>query len=261
MPGPATGLKPGVNEIGPDSFGVIARLKQRWSRWVLALIILSACALASVWVLRVPLLQNPDESSHIDYVFSLYSAGRLLNVRRPPSAWNVYPRFEGRKDREGPESLSYDLLSHQYTLYLIDATGFQRIRFHPEQKVPADSGTIAYYKELDAKAPQSPAALPDLNPRDNPWMLTAYPFLYYAVCAAFLKVVSLFGAGPASLFLGARFLSTIFFAASLIVAYGVLRELRLRKGRALILTAIFGFFPLCTFISSSVQPDNLALLL
>ena len=237
------------------------KLQRYWAECVLAVIVLAAAGLSTVWVFRVPLLQNPDESSHIDYVFSIYSAGRLLNVRDSPSAWNVHPRFEGRKDKEGLESLSYDMLSHQYTLYLIDATEFQRIRFHPEQKVPADYGTIAYYKELDAKAPQSPAQLPDLNPRDNPWMLTAYPFLYYAVCAAFMKVLSLFGAGPVWLFLAARFLSVIFFAASLVVAYGVLREFRLRKGRALILTAIFAFFPLCTFISSSVQPDNLALLL
>src|SRR5689334_2424112 len=131
---------------------MIATLKRHWSASVLALIILAACALASVWVLRVPLLQNPDESSHIDYVFSIYSAGRLLNVRQPPSAWNVHPRFEGRKDRVGPESTPYDLLSHQYTLYLIDATEFQRIRFHPEEKVRID-----YYRNLDAAAPQQPA--------------------------------------------------------------------------------------------------------
>jgi hypothetical protein len=237
------------------------KVKRYWAECVLAVIVLAATGLSIVWIFRVPLLQNPDESSHIDYVFSIYSAGRLLNVRESPSAWNVHPRNEGRKDKEGLESLSYDLLSHQYTLYLIDATDFHRIRFHPEQRVPADYGTIAYYKQLDAGAPQNPAALPDLNPHDNPWMITAYPFLYYAVCAAFLKVVSLFAAGPASLFLAARFLSTIFFAASLILAYGVLRELRLRKARALILTAILAFFPLCTFISSSVQPDNLALLL
>jgi 4-amino-4-deoxy-L-arabinose transferase-like glycosyltransferase len=232
-----------------------------WAEFVLTVIVLAALGLSIVWIFRVPLLQNPDESSHIDYVFSIYSAGRLLNVRQPPSAWNVHPRFEGRKDKEGLESLSYDNLSHQYTLYLIDSTDFQRIRFHPDEKVPADYGTRAYYQNLEANAPQTPAGLPDLNPRDNPWMITAYPFLYYAVCAAFLKVLGLFGAGPVWLFLGARFLSALFFSASLIVAYAVLRELRLRKSRALLLTAILAFFPLCTFISAAVQPDNLALLL
>src|SRR6185369_5309889 len=238
-----------------------AKLKQSWSECVLAVIILAACALASVWVWRVPLLQSPDESSHVDYVFSIYSAGRLLNVRRPPSAWNVYPRFEGRKDREGPESTPYDLLSHQYTLYLIDATEFQRIRFHPEEKVRSDYGTADYYRSLDAAAPQQPAQLPDLLPQDNPWMVTAYPFLYYALAAFFLKVMSVFGGGPAWLFLCARFLSVALLAGSLVLTYKVLRELHWRKERALMLTAVVAFFPLTTFVSAAVQPDNHALLL
>lgn len=236
-------------------------MERYWSRFVLALIVLSACALAGVWVWRVPLLQNPDESSHIDYVFSVYSAGRLLNMRRAPSAWNVHPRFEGRKDRQGAESTPYDLLSHQYTLYLIDATEFQRLRFHPEEKVSGDYGTLAYYRRLDAGAPQAPAQLPDLQPRDNPWMVTAYPFLYYAVVAVFLKALSVFNSGPVWLFLSARFLSVVLLAGSLVVTYNVLRELRWQKTRALLLTAIVGFFPLTTFVSASVQPDNLTLLL
>lgn len=247
--------------LNEKRMSLFERVRQRWAECVLAAIILSACLLSVVWIFRVPLLQNPDETSHIDYVFGVYSAGRLLNVRTPPSEWNVHPRFEGRKDREGPESTPYDLLSHQYTLYLIDATEFHRIRFHPEEKVPADCGTTAYYQRLDTNAPQSPARLPDLQPQDNPWMVTAYPFLYYAVVAVFQKVLSFISNGPAFLFLGARFLSVVFLAGSLILVYMVLRELRLRKARALMLTAIVAFFPLNIFVSSSVQPDNLAMFL
>lgn len=236
-----------------------ARVRQHWDRLVLAAIVLSACSLSIVWVFRVPLLQNPDETSHIDYVFSIYSAGRLLNVRTPPSEWNVQPRFEGRKDRQGPESTPYDLLSHQYTLYLIDATEFHRLRFHPEEKVPIEYGTGDYYRRLDANAPQTPARLPDRQPQNNPWMMTAYPFLYYAVVAVFLKLLSQFGNGPAFLFLGARLLSVVFLAGSLVLAYALLRELRIRKTRALALTAIVAFFPLTIFVSASVQPDNLTM--
>ncbi len=239
----------------------MVEVKRHWSAYVLALIVLASCGLSMVWVFRVPLLQNPDESSHIDYVFSIYSANRLLNARRAPSAWNVHPRFEGRKDTQGPESNPYDLLSHQYTLYLIDATDFQRIRFHSDEKVPADYGTSVYYRNLYARAPKAPAALPDLQPRDNPWMVTAYPFLYYAVCAVFLKVASVFAGGPAGLFLSARVLSVILFGISLIIAYAILREQRLRAAHALMLTAIVAFFPLSIFVSASVQPDNLTFLL
>lgn len=231
------------------------------AEWVLVLIVLSACLLSVVWVFRVPLLQNPDETSHIDYAFSIYSAGRLLNMRTPPSEWNVHARFEGRKDHEGLESFQFELISHQYTLYLIDATDFQRIRFHPQEKVARDYGTRSYYQRLNANAPQVPARIPDLQPRDNPWLVTGYPFLYYLVVAVFQKAISIFSNGPVWLFFGARLLSTIFFAASLILTYVVLRELRLKKTPALMLTAIVAFFPQTIFISSSVQPDNLTMLL
>ena len=237
------------------------KIDQFWAECVLAAIVLVACLLSVVWVFRVPLLQNPDETSHIDYAFSIYSAGRLLNVRTPPSEWNVHPRFEGRKDSEGVERLSYDLLSHQYTLYLIDATDFQRIRFHPAEKVTPDYGTRTYYERLNANAPQSPARLTDLQPKDNPWLITAYPFLYYAVVAVFQKVISFFAGGPVWLFFAARILSVLFLAGSLVLSYAVLRQLRARKAFALTLTAIVAFFPLTIFVASSVQPDNLTMLL
>lgn len=231
------------------------------NEYVLAAIVLSACLLSTIWAFRVPMLQNPDETSHLDYAFSIYSAGRLLNVRTPPSEWNVHARYEGRKDREGPESLPYELISHQYTLYLIENTDFQRIRFHPAERVAPDYGTSAYYQRLNANAPQTPASVPDLQPQDNPWLITAYPFLYYAVVAAFQKVVSVFAPGPVWLFFAARFLSVLCLAGSLILAYAVLRALRVRKAVALMLTGVVAFFPQTIFVASSVQPDNLTMFL
>jgi 4-amino-4-deoxy-L-arabinose transferase-like glycosyltransferase len=227
----------------------------------LAVIVLSACLLSSIWVFRVPLLQNPDETSHIDYAFSIYSAGRLLNVRTPPSEWNVHAQHEGRKDRQGFESFSFEMMSHQYTLYLIGATDFQRIRFHPEQKVAADYGTRAYYERLNANAPQTPARLAGLQPQDNPWLITAYPFLYYALVAIVQKVISFGGSGPVWLFFAARLLSVLLLAGSLVLTYAVLRELRVAKTHALMLTAVVGFFPQTIFVAASVQPDNLTLFL
>lgn len=240
---------------------VLAKVRQYWAECVLAAIVLLACLLSVIWVFRVPILQNPDESSHIDYAFSIYSAGRLLNVRTPPSAYNVHPRFEGRKELVGPESLPYEMLSHQYTLYLIDTTDFQRIRFHSDQRVSSDYGTLKYYQRLDANAPKSPAQPSDPQRTDNPWMLTAYPFLYYAAVAIFQRLLSVFNNGPVFLFFAARLLSTVFFGASLLITYAVLRELRLSKARSLMITAIVAFFPLSIFIASAVQPDNLTILL
>ena len=240
---------------------LFTRVRQWWSECVLAAIVLSACLLSSIWVFRVPLLQNPDETSHIDYAFSIYSAGRLLNVRTLPSDWNVHAQYEGRKDRQGFESYPFELMSHQYTLYLISATEFQRIRFHPEEKVPADYGTRAYYERLNANAPQTPARLTGLQPQDNPWLITAYPFLYYAVVAIVQKVISFGAGGPVWLFFAARFLSVLLLAGSLLLTYAILRELRLTKTHALMLTAVVGFFPQTIFVAASVQPDNLTLFL
>jgi hypothetical protein len=228
-------------------------LAHRWAECVLSVIIVSASLLSLVWVFTVPILQNPDENSHIDYAFTIYSTGRLLNVRRPPSEWNVHARLI-----EGPGDATYDFISHQYTLYLIDSTDFMRIRFHPEERVPPGYGTASYYQNLDRNAPHAPAQIHYLRPQDNPWLVTGYPFAYYAAVAIWLKLTSLFSSGPVGLFFAARIVSVFLLAWSLAFTYAILRELRLSKLRSLALTAIAAFFPVTTFISSSVQPDNLA---
>lgn len=92
-------------------------------------------------------------------------------------------------------------------------------------------------------------------------MITAYPFLYYAVVAVCQRLLGIFGGGPAFLFLVARLLSVVLLAASLVLIYKVLLELRVRTWRALMLSAIVAFFPLTTFLASSVQPDNLTMFL
>ncbi len=227
-------------------------VSRRWAECVLGLIILSATLLSLYWVFTVPILQNPDENSHVDYAFSIYSAGRLLNVRRPPSDWNVHARLI-----PGVAGAAYDFNSHQYTLYLIDSTDFMRIRFHRDERVPPGYGTTAYYKNLDLNAPHTPAQVQDLQPRDNPWLINGYPFAYYAAVAVWLKLLSLFSSTPVTLFFGARIFSVILLAGSLVLSYAILRELRLSKWRSLALTAIVGFFPTTTFVAASVQPDNL----
>jgi hypothetical protein len=239
---------------GPTT--LFARLRQglarRWAEYVLAVIIASAAALSALWAWTVPALQYPDEDSHIDYAFSIYSAGRLLNMRRAPSRWNTHPRVEGA---------DFERISHLYTLHLIDGADFQRLRYHPHERAAPDYGTPAYYQRLARAAPREPAGPEDLGPGDNPWLVTAYPFGYYALVAAWLTLLSLFDEGPVVLFFGARALSVVLLCLSLVLVYATARQLRLGKWRSLALTAAIGFFPLTTFVSSAVQPDNLALTL
>jgi len=246
-----------IRTLFPSVFREVSkRAAHRWAECVLAAIILASVLLSICWVFKVPILQNPDENSHIDYAFSIYSAGRLLNVRRPPSEWNVQARLI-----EGIEGAAYDFNSHLYTLYLIDSTDFMRIRYHPKERVSRDYGTTWYYSNLDHNAPHHPAQVPASRPQDNPWLVTGYPFAYYTVLAIWMKALSLFSNGPAFLFFGARLFSVILLVFSLVLSYFILRELHLRKGRVLALTAIVGFFPMTSFISSAIQPDNLTWLL
>src|ERR1700675_579529 len=238
--------------------GLAERLTHRWAEWVLGVIIVSASLLSLFWVFTVPILQNPDEDAHVDYAFSIYSAGRLLNSRRPPSGWNVHERAGTLNQATRWH------ITHQYTLYLSDSTDFQRLKFHAEEKVSPDYGTVVYYQRLDRNAPHSPADVPDLQAQDNPWVITlvtGYPFGYYALEAVWLWIIAKFTGSVVSLFFGARILSVVLFACSLVVNYATTRELRLGKARALALTFIVAFFPLTTFVSSSIQPDNLAFLL
>src|SRR5262249_50022922 len=60
------------------------------------------------------------------------------------------------------------------------------------------------------------------------------------------------------LFFGARIFSALLLVCTLLLVYGTARELQLKKGFALLLTACVGLFPLTSFVSSYIQPDNLA---
>src|SRR5205814_4174588 len=100
------------NQRQPSAAG-FRGLPQQMGRWwaesILTVIVVSSALLSLFWVFKVPILQNPDENSHIDYAFSIYSAGRLLNVRRAPSGWNVHARPGTHK------GAAWERISHQYT--------------------------------------------------------------------------------------------------------------------------------------------------
>lgn len=257
---PGTHTFSGSSDAGNRPPPAIARtflrhLAPYWGVYSLAFIVVSSTLLSLWWVFSVPILQNPDENSHVDYAFSIYSAGRLLNVRQAPSGWNVHARPGVH------EGAPWERISHQYTLYLIDSTGFERLRFHPQEKVSSDYGSAAYYQKIDLNAPRGPAEKLELRQRDNPWLVTSYPFGYYTLVAAWMGILSKFTDSVVALFFGARILSVVLLACSLYLAYATMRELRLGKARSLALTAIIGFFPLSTFVSASIQPDNLSLFL
>ncbi|HEX3559149.1 MAG TPA: DUF2142 domain-containing protein [Pyrinomonadaceae bacterium] len=198
------------------------------------------------WAFKVPAFQQPDENSHFDYAVSIYSAGRLLRVGGVPSEMNAESIQTG---------VEWERVSHLYTKYLAQETGFTRIKYHPEEKVPEGYGSLAYFHDLDARAP----AVEHSQRRDNPWMLAAYPVGYYGTVALWMRLVS--PDRPVELFFAARLFSVLLLAVSLVLSYLVLRRLDVTEGKSLAVVALLAFFPLTTAVSSSVQPDNLCLTL
>lgn len=220
------------------------------TRLFLAAIILLSCMLTIHRAFIVPIFQAPDEISHFDYAVSIYSAGRLLNVREAPSGWNVAPKTYGN---------DWEKITHVWTQYLCEATGYENVMVHESARISPDYGSRAYFEELDRNAPRETAR--ESSPENNPWLLRGYPFGYYTVLALWLYLVSLFTDSLVNLFFAARLFSVLLLACNLSLAYWMCRLLGLTERRALALTAIIGFFPLTTYVSSAVQPDNLSLTL
>ncbi len=56
-----------------------------------AIVILLAGGLSTIWVFLVPMFQAPDEPVHFDYAASIYSAGRLITLDDGTPDWIVSP--------------------------------------------------------------------------------------------------------------------------------------------------------------------------
>lgn len=220
---------------------------------ILLAILFVSVAVSSYRVIKVPILQCPDEESHLDYAFGIYSAGRLLNAGTTPSSgWHVKARAV---------AWEWERISHIKTLYLTDKTEMHRIIVTETQKVRPDYGTKDFFRKLDDGAPRRGVAVPELDKRDNPWLVTGYPFLYYAAVALVMGAVSLFTDSITVAFFSGRFLSVAMLGMMLVLSYALCREMRMSRTRSLILVGATGMFPLTSYVTSCIQPDNLALVL
>ncbi|MGA7913349.1 MAG: DUF2142 domain-containing protein, partial [Candidatus Dormiibacterota bacterium] len=204
-------------------------------RVVLGSIVVGASLLSLYWAFLVPIFQAPDEPLHLDYALSIYSAHGLLNLRDRPS-----------------ES-AYFAFAQTDTNYLVQRTGFLNVIFESSIGMAPDYGQKTYYAELDRNAPAVGSA-----PSRNPLIISLYPFGYYALLAAWIGALAPLHLGLVGTFFAARILSVLLLAITLVLTYGVAREMRVKPALALTLTAIVGFFPLTSFVSSYIQPDNLS---
>jgi len=226
----------------PLSYMTVKLPVERSAPIMLTAIIAGAAGLALYWVFLVPILQAPDEANHLNTALNIYSAGKLISVREPLHSWN--------SDAAG---------RHLYVTYLAKATDAGAMIFHYEVKVPSNYGTREYYDALDRNAPGINSGKLEGEHRQQYGMLTTYPCGYYVVLACWLWVASHFGGRVTEMFFAARIFSVLLLAVNLFLMYVTLAELRVNSRRALILTAIVGFFPMTTFVSSYVQADNFTL--
>lgn len=209
----------------------------RLDRLALAAVIACSLALALLWLVKVPFFGEPDENSHADYSFTIFSSGGLVRTLNRRPATNVHPMVR----------------------YLEEAGGFRAMRYSPDGRAPAGYGTRSYFRRVDAGAPDVPRDFLEHDGGRIPYVAQGYGYLYYLLDASAIALAALLGHGSATLeFLAARGLGLVLLTFSLLLSYGTLRELRYRRIPALLLTATIGLFPLTSWVSAYVQPDNLS---
>jgi hypothetical protein len=207
---------------------------------VLAAVVVGAAALSLWWVFLVPIYQSPDEPVHLDYALCLNERRGLFHgVVAPPGKF--------------PDWIQHPPLAHPYARYLEDAACTRQVTFRPDVRMPLGYGSQRFYREVERRAPP----VETIQSERSPVLAAVYPFGYYALLAAWLDAVRFVHDGPVGLLFGARLFSVLLFVVSLVLTYATCRELNLRRLLTLVLTAIVGFFPMTTFVSSYVQPDNL----
>jgi 4-amino-4-deoxy-L-arabinose transferase-like glycosyltransferase len=210
-------------------------LKQHGVALCLAAIVFGAASLAVVWVFLVPIYQAADEINHLDYAFCIHDRGGLFRAEGLPEVFTPYS-------------------VHPDIFYLARKVHAGNIIFNYDAKVPPEYGTRAFYQSIDAGVPPRGS----FKTSKPPSLLACYPFGYYALLASWIGVLSRFSDSLTFVFFGSRFLSVLLLMVSLVLVFNTARELGLRRRLALRLTACVGFFPLTTFVSSYVQPDNLS---
>jgi hypothetical protein len=200
----------------------------------LPLVVASSCGLSLIWVFTVPIYQSPDEPTHLDYALAIHAHGGPFVAQ--DTAFEKLPPAV-----------------HPYTAYLQARTKAYEISYSPGAKVEPGYGTSAYFAALDRDAPAGPIRV------DGPNHLAAiYPFGYYTVLAGWIGLVRQFSDSLTVTFFAARILSVLLLAVTLPAIHGTLRLLNFSPRFALAVTAGIGLFPLTSFVSSYVQPDNLS---
>ncbi len=183
----------------------------------------------------MPPFEQPDELAHADYAFTFFDAGRPFHVEAPRLRTEV---------------------SKQAT-YLAGAVGYRAMRYNPFATVSSEYGTAAFFRSVDAHAPARSERAP--APRaDMPYVAGLYPAGYYALEAGTMLLASTLTAGSlVAAFFAARLANVALLGITLVAAYVVFRRSGLGGTTSLVAVAAVGFFPLESWVSGYIQPDDL----
>jgi hypothetical protein len=199
--------------------------------------IILAGSLSTTWVFIVPIFQANDEAAHFDYAISIASAGKPIPMGDKKADWIVSP----------------------YTRYLLGANDYFRIAFHSSIRAPRGYGTLAYYRRLDANAPSL------REPVDRPgrisYLAALYPFRFYLLEGAWMRIIALLTNSLAAVFFGGRMLCVFLTMLGLYFSYRTAINIGVPRWIGVALVIATGFFPLTTTVSAYIQPDNLAFML
>lgn len=206
-------------------------LIDRIGTWI---IMVCSVSLSIGWALTVPIFENMDEPVHWQYAYDIATTGRII------------------LGREGVSTVA----NNSAFTYLVRRSEFKRIAFRKNEKVSPRYGTPHYFQEIDDQAPALDRVA-YLRAHTTPLLVNAYPFGYYALTGFWMGAVSIFRRGIVEMFFAARILSSILFAATLVLLDAIMRRVSIDAITRLLLLASIGLAPMVTMVSASVQPDVL----
>jgi hypothetical protein len=210
---------------------------------ILSAIVLGALSLATVWVFLVPIDQAPDEPGHWDYALCLWEHG------------GVY-RASVTRDRQKPGPIAVYLVHPEGRHLWFASEGSETFK-SPSIKAPADYGTSTFFARLYRTSPDRSSG----DYGTAPTYVPLYTFGYYGLLAMWIGLIRQLTGNIVTLFFASRLFNTALLGLTLLLCYGIMREMHFKVAPSLVLTALVGFFPMTTFVAAYIQPDNLALLL
>jgi len=180
------------------------------------------------WIYSIPVFQAPDEDDHFEYIRFLAEFKRL-------------PFFESR-----------GWLSTE-TAFVFSKAGFFRIRFHPEEKTDFENAQQFTEEILTF----------DYAPQEGGWGLFlniySHPPLYYGILA--IPYLFLMSTDFFTRFYMLRLFSCLFSILTVMICFKIARKLLRHKCLALASVFLVVFHPMFSFISASLNNDNLLVLM